>query len=353
MTGGGSYGYPADYAFWLLLYGSVIVHTWFFFRLSKDTLGRRVRLVVGNAFVLACLLGFVALMGETYFRFLAVETDSFGLSLPARRWFETYTRLNSLDYRDKEWALEKPPGVRRIAFVGDSFTYGWGVKKSADRFPDRIQAMFEARAPGSVEVMNVAKAGWDTSAQLPAVREMIDRYEIDEVVLCHVPNDVEKLLPRSAEFDPIAPPMPVLVNASSSSLVDYLFRRVWLPRVPSVHQYHDWLADGFDTPEVWQLHRQQLHDIVTLCRDRGVTIRVALLPFIRTNGTRFDGRRLHAALRRFFEANGVAVLDLFPAIAGRSTAELVVSAQDAHPNEAAHALFATSLWKRFYADSSR
>ena len=37
--------------------------------------------------------------------------------------------------------------------------------------------------------------------------------------------------------------MPVLVNAASSCLVDYLFRRVWLPRVPSVHQYHDWLAD--------------------------------------------------------------------------------------------------------------
>ena len=75
---------------------------------------------MGNALVFCCMTGMVALAAESYLRFIAVETDPFGLSLPARRWFVLHTKLNSLGFRDNEWSPDKPPGVRRIAFIGHS-----------------------------------------------------------------------------------------------------------------------------------------------------------------------------------------------------------------------------------------
>ena len=91
------------------------------------------------------MLGVIAMAAETYLRFVAVYTDSFGVSLPARRWFALYTNLNSLGCRDKEWSVARSSGVRRIAFVGDSFTYGWGIERVEDRFVDLIQAEFDRR----------------------------------------------------------------------------------------------------------------------------------------------------------------------------------------------------------------
>lgn len=352
MLSGGAFGYLADYLLWWLLFASLVVHTWCFFRFFPREQFAKAGLIVGNLLVFACMLGVVALAGETYFRFVAVETDAFGMSLPARRWFAIYTRLNSLGCRDHEWTPEPPDSgrspVRRIAFVGDSFTYGWGIEREPDRFTERIQAMFDRVTPGTVEVLNVAKPGWDTGAELQPVKDMIDVYGVDEVVLCYVPNDIEKLLPRSPDFDPIRPPQPKWFNPTSSCLVDYLYYRVWAPRAQTVAKYHDWLAAGFTDPEIWRRHRQQLAEIIQACRQRNVEVRAVLLPFLRISGEQFRPRRIHGRLVEFFKSQGVEVVDLLPTIASYDPDDLVVNGHDAHPNALAHKLFADAIWRAFY-----
>ena len=317
----GVFGYLGDYLIWWLIYVSLLVHTWCFFKFFPRDRRRRLGLVAGNALVFACMLGLAAAVGETYLRFLSIETDAFGMSLPARRWFALHTQLNSVGCRDVEWTREKPAGVRRIAFVGDSFSYGWGIKRVEDRFPDRLQAEFDHRSPGTVEVMNLAKPGWGTDAQIQPIRDIASVYDVDEVVLCHVCNDIESLLPTRPGFNPTRPPDPGWLNPESSCLLDYLYRRIWLPRVP----------------------------IIGYCKDRGVTLRVVLLPYIRTGGEKFHMSGIHATLGKFFEVNETQVLDLLPALARHDPDELVVNSQDAHPNELAHQLFAEAIWERFYA----
>ncbi len=355
MLTGGAFGYITDYALWCTAYLSLLVHTWCFFRFFPRKRLARCALVFGNALVFTCMLGLLMLSAETYFRFLCVQTDAFGMSLPAQRWFALHTQLNSLGCRDQEWTPLAPASshgdLRRIAFVGDSFTFGWGIKRVEDRFSNRIQAMFDSRSE-RVEIMNVAKPGWDTAAQLQPIKDMIALYGANEIVLCYVPNDIEKLLPRSDGFDPIRPPELRLLNPTTSCLVDYLFHRIWVPRVPAVAGYHDWLAEGFADPEIWRQHQQQLYDIIRHCQDRGVNLRVVLLPFIYTGGEKFHSQQLHAMLGSFFETNGVEVLDLLPTIEpwldARTISDLVVNAQDPHPNERANKLFAESIWKAFY-----
>ncbi len=388
MFASGLYGYLADYLIAWGLFLSLVIHTWCFFRFYPPQRHPKLRLLLGNGLVLLCMLGAAGLIGESYYRFVCVETDSFGLTLPARRWFVLYTRLNSMGCRDHEWKERKQRDgdVYRIAFVGDSFTYGWGIENPADRFTDRLQARFNARRetslndprhgdtaarapagtgedpteplrydpvrPPPVEVMNVAKPGWGTGDQIEPVRDLIERYGVNEVVLCYVPNDIEKLIPRRPGFDPLRPPTPVYVNLSTSALLEHLYYRIVVPRAASVAHYHDWLAAGFSDETVWRRHQQQLYTLVRMCRERGVRFRAVLLPFLRTGGVEYDEKRIHDMLRRFFEDNGVEVADLLPVIAGRDPADLVVSPFDAHPNERAHALFAEAIWKVFYRENA-
>jgi len=351
MLTSGVFGYLFDYILWWAVFFSLVVHAWCFFRFFPKRKFRRTALVVGNLLVFLCLIVAVALAGESYFRFAAVETDSFGVSLPARRWFALYTKLNSMGCRDKEWTTSKPPGVRRIAFVGDSFTYGWGIKEPKDRFTDLIQARFDAHAPGAVEVMNVAKPGWGTGEEIQPIADMVKVYSVDEVVLCHVANDIEKLLPTAPGFNPTKPPDPKFFNVDSSCLMDYLYRRIYLPRMPTVRRYHDWLAEGYGDESIWRAQQQRFIEIIQTCADHGVTLRVALLPFIRTDGEKLNQAALHATLRSFFEANQVPMIDLLPAIHNERPEELIVSRIDAHPNERAHRLFTEAIWADFFATS--
>ncbi len=349
MWASGAYGYLLDYLLFWGVVVSLFVHTWCFFKLFPRKKYKKTGLVLGNALVLLCMLSVVALALESRIRFTLVETDSFGVSLPARRWFALNTSLNSLGCRDKEWAVEKPPGVRRIAFVGDSFTYGWGIARVADRFPDLVQARFDARVPGTVEILNVAKPGWNTGDELQPIKDMIERYSVDEVTLCYVPNDIEGLIATTDDFNPTRPPDPVLFNPDSSCLLDYLYRRLYLPRLPTVQGFHDWLAAGYADEPTWRRHQQQLFAIKRLCDEHDVRLRVALIPFIRTGGEKLQLDKLHALLGHFLSVNGFDHVDLLPALAGATAADLVVNAADAHPNEEANRRFAKALWQAFYA----
>jgi len=348
----GAFGYLFDYFIWCVLFTSLVIHAVCYFRFFPRARFPKIGLVLGNLFVFLVMMGAVALVAESYLRFVAVYTDSFGVSLPARRWFALNTTLNSMGCRDHDWAIDKPDGVRRVAFVGDSYAYGWGIERVEDRFSDLIQALFDQPAPGTVEVMNVAKPGWGTGDEILPIQDMVTVYGVDEIVLCYVPNDIEKLIPTSADFNPTRPPESQFINLDSSPLLDYLYRRIYLPFLPTVRGYDDWLAEGIADERIWREHVAQLTDIVSLCREHDVTLRVVLLPFLVTTGEAFDQPAILRKVAGVFESLGVPVVDMLPVIenAGIEPYKLVVNSLDAHPNEAAHKLFAEAVWAAFFSE---
>jgi lysophospholipase L1-like esterase len=343
------HGYLSDYVFAWLLYASLLVHAWCFFRFFPTRRLRRLGLVLGNAVVFLCLLGTIAMVAETYLRFFSMRLDPFGMTLPARRWNVLYVDQNSWQCRDPEWEPAKPAGTRRIAFVGDSFTYGWGVADTANRFTGIIQRRFQRAGPGKVEVMNVARPGWGSEAQALHLPMFLDTYAVDEVVLCYVPNDIESHLPVSEEYNPTIPPMPRVFDTRSSALIDWLYWRVYVPRVATVRGYHDWLAAGYADPDIWRRQEATLDAVLGCCRERGVRLRVVLLPFLRTGGTRYDAEAIHERVADWCIRHDVPVVDPRSAIADVDPDELTVNADDAHPNEHAHRLFADRIWTAFFA----
>jgi hypothetical protein len=351
MLTSGAFGYITDYLVWWALYLSLIAHTWCFFRFFPRKTHRRAGFVVGNVLVFLCLLGTAAIIGESYFRFIAVHTDPFGVSLPARRWFALYTTTNSLGCRDKEWPTTKAAGVHRIAFFGDSFTYGWGIESPADRFTDLIQRKLDAAAPGRFEMMNVSSPGWSTVDQAARLPDFVEKYDVDEVVLCYVINDIEGLIPKSDDFNPTRPPEPTVFNPDSSCLLDYLYRRIYVPRVTTVRDHFDWLTQGYDDPATWGRQQESLSGMIDACHRANVRFRTVLLPDVQMGRNSARRERIHAQLSAFFQSREVELIDLTAALAAEPPQSLMVNALDAHPNARAHLLFAEAIWNRYYRAS--
>jgi len=106
-----------------------------------------------------------------------------------RERYHVELRINSLGLRGPERGYQKPPGVRRVLLLGDSFTEGFTV---AERHTVRavLERALGERLAHPVEVLNAGTLGYDTAQEyLFFVREGY-RYQPDVVVLLFFFNDL-------------------------------------------------------------------------------------------------------------------------------------------------------------------
>ena len=81
--------------------------------------------------------------------------------------FKVPVRINDAGFFDDDFILERDPGVRRIAILGDSFTAGFHVGRGRN-FPDRLESRLNHGEPvRRWEVMNFGMAGLGTTADRP------------------------------------------------------------------------------------------------------------------------------------------------------------------------------------------
>lgn len=187
-------------------------------RVMRATIRRRVLLVLGS-------LVASALLAEGALRlFFPVAYMAPAARFGDEAWLEGINRrstIDGLDYelrpgvrsqahgvrvetnahgmRDRERTIEKPPGVVRVAAVGDSFTFGFGVP-AEDAWPAVLERLLnEARESGArpAEVLNFGVGGYSTRDEALVVRERVLAFQPDAIVLGYVCND--------PETDPIQP----------------------------------------------------------------------------------------------------------------------------------------------------
>ncbi|HEY2943353.1 MAG TPA: HEAT repeat domain-containing protein [Vicinamibacteria bacterium] len=98
---------------------------------------------------------------------------------------------NSDGLRDREHAVDKPRGVRRVACLGDSVTLGYGIRPQ-EAWPQVLEDVIDARGQRA-EVFNVAFGGWSTRQELIAYRRLARKYRPDDVLLGICLNDVPEM----------------------------------------------------------------------------------------------------------------------------------------------------------------
>jgi hypothetical protein len=99
-------------------------------------------------------------------------------------------RINAAGWRDRDYALRKPPGTTRILFCGDSYVAGLEVPLDST-FHKRLERALDAQAsPGHhVEVMAIGRGGLGTTQEYLAYRKWGAPYDPDIVAVLFVLND--------------------------------------------------------------------------------------------------------------------------------------------------------------------
>ena len=99
--------------------------------------------------------------------------------------FRYSIRTNSRGFRDSERSFAKPAGLKRVAVLGDSTAFGWGVDQ------DKMwSAQLQGLLGQGVEVLNFAVPGYSTDQELWLLEHEVVRYDVDLVLLGVVLNDV-------------------------------------------------------------------------------------------------------------------------------------------------------------------
>jgi hypothetical protein len=243
-------------------------------------------------------------------------------------------RINSAGLRDdREYPVPKPPGVRRLVVLGDSYMFA-GKVPLQETFPKRLEARLNQGATASrYEVLNLAVPGYNSWQQRQSLEERGLAFEPDQVLVSFVLNDAVP----PAQLVPLDARVPLPLRKLLKRFVTVQVLAAGVKRLPVLLAGQPFkggseaalLAEG--TPG-WESVQEALLGIQALAARAGAGLLVAVWPMMEGLDTGYPFAAQHALVARFCEAHAIPVLDLLPAFAGARPEALWVARDDHHPN---------------------
>jgi lysophospholipase L1-like esterase len=100
---------------------------------------------------------------------------------------ETEICTNSFGMRDREFNLTKMPGVLRIAAIGDSYTFGWGVNLS-DSWPKQLEKKLNDNGI-KAEVLNFGVPGYNLDDMMWIIEKKASKFHLDIMIVTFANDD--------------------------------------------------------------------------------------------------------------------------------------------------------------------
>ncbi|MFT5128425.1 MAG: hypothetical protein ACI8W8_002035 [Rhodothermales bacterium] len=256
---------------------------------------------------------------------------------------EIHHQVNPAGFRGAAFGA-KLPGKRRVVFLGDSFTFGEGVRD------DHTYAEITAQALNA-EACNLGVGGYNTSQAAKALKTVGLGLEPDAVILGYVPNDAEPPLfmidPQTGqplrrnreasiewEAGPQKAPTSMLYRSRLAQLVWQLSQQQRLGKQTVSYYQSLYAADS----EGWRESEEALREIIGLCRERDIPCVVLMFPILVDLSESHPFASIHEQVGRVVRDAGGIFVDLLPAVKGQDARDLRVHPTDQHPNERVHAI---------------
>ena len=251
-------------------------------------------------------------------------------------------KINTDGLRDREYSRQKGENTVRIAVVGDSITFGWGVDQE-QTYPRQLERELNRQRPlgpdVTFEVLNFGVGNYGITDVAAMLQSKAFFYQPDLVLYGAFINDAE--IPNS-------------VRSGGGLLQNSVFS-VWLwGRVDALWRQLGWRADyrdyylgmyreGQGGPP---LVKNTLSAMQKLCKEQHVPLALLLFPELHD-----DSGAVFAPIREFYQQTskeaGVDYFDLQETLPERELRQYWVSADDSHPNAEAFLLFARHVAKTY------
>ena len=263
--------------------------------------------------------------------------------------FET----NSAGFRGPERTREKPPGVFRIALIGDSFAMGWNVRQE-DTYAARLEAALRAQG-ANVEVLNFGLAGLDAVAVVDRFHALALDYDPDLVIYGFTLNDLE-----NEHYRHSAPLLGDVAQALAAS-PSYLWR-VLAPRIGSLREVlyappgtplFELNDNWFHNPEAWQTTLAALDRLAATAKARDDCAVLLIHPQLQFLNALHPYHPHYDAIERAARERGYFTVRAIDDFLGRKDRKLWAAPDDPHPGAEAHAMLAARLLRELNALPAR
>jgi hypothetical protein len=270
---------------------------------------------------------------------------------------------NRFGYREQELTPEiLGNDYRRILFLGDSFTYGWGVTRGEDRFSDRIEARLNEQSDGSrYLIYNAATPASDPSHWVKEVPKLLPGLRPQVVFAIFFLRDGTSLSTslqhhkkairalRQKYTDNLAYRRSYLARTLLDQRVFRDFTRSYLEQFKLAYLGND------EQTRPWVTAQNNLLEIRRHCRDNDLDFHLIIFPLLfGLDDYAFED--VEAEIARFATENDIPVFSLLEGFRGQRAENLWVSRQDQHPNEEGHRIAAETLLpyvRKVLSDSRR
>jgi lysophospholipase L1-like esterase len=292
--------------------------------------------------------------------------------------------INAVGLRDDhEVALPKPPGVFRILGVGDSVTFGYGVRLE-ETFLKVLEQRLNAEPIGAhpmrYEVLNAGVGATGLNDYYHYIEAAASALEPDVILVNVVLNDIEP--PRNTEGTarPAAAGSPGLVRQINGALLlhseAYLLAYtsfkslLYRARVLDINRVHEYDFLPLEPPSdkqgaAWRASLAWLDRIASLTRSRGWPLVVAIFPmevqltpellalYRREFGTRLGSEALSGdpqrRVREWGASRDVPVVDVLPTFRAAAREPLylrnrAITYDPVHPNPLGHRIAGAALY---------
>jgi lysophospholipase L1-like esterase len=264
---------------------------------------------------------------------------------------EIVSRVNAQGFRGPLVDAKKPAGVFRIACVGDSHTFGYGVAEG-NTWPDALREAL-SRLPLSqpCEVMNCGVNAYDTEQEVLFLEQYVLPYEPDLVLLQFYMNDTalrdlpDAPPPEGDFWLELAHPWRrgiVRELRQRSQFIDLVLSNIYRRRHLSqfgrdrVNQYADAAAG-------WIRCRSAISRASDRLAASNIRFALVLFPFLFEDGGRLASHGPFSTVSAYCAQRGVACFDFESDFLGRDLDALRVHPLDYHTNDAGHRIFGEAV----------
>lgn len=239
----------------------------------------------------------------------------------------------------------------RLAFLGDSFTFGEGVHLE-DTFVTRTEALLKKETGNELRAFNLAQPGINTLSEARILERFGPVVKPRWVLLVVTPNDWPSSLVAAAhgadvrgQFTSQFEETPLYRWSRMLWWFDARWRQLSTDR-EQANAYND-IREQLPAHSISLAEMTssilRIRDIASGLKARLVV--VVLPELVRLTAAEYPYPFIHESIVRLGKSEGFPVIDVLPDFMDKQPAELWVHAVDHHPNEKAHALIAERISK--------
>ncbi|MBT7575297.1 MAG: SGNH/GDSL hydrolase family protein, partial [Flavobacteriaceae bacterium] len=273
------------------------------------------------------------------------DKDNYGFTTEFKK---KYIRYNKYGYRDYEYNLKKKEGVFRIIVLGDSQTFGHGIKDLNNTWVKKLEKkLIESVGNTSIEVLSISGPGWNSDTYLYELFKKSFKFNPDLVILAYYHNDIP--FPISLNCDSsdrkITPDINIFQRSKLVSFINFRINRL-LEKIGKKPRYSDCLNQAYDSIG-WEMNKFYL-DIMGLSLSiKKIHFMITVIPLIHQLDSNYPLAGPHKKLKEFSIKRNIEFLDFYEeGFKNLNPSNLKVSKTDHHLNKNAGDIMADVLFEK-------